>query len=296
MKIFRRFIIVAFLVTCGIYAYYTRMVLGKIDTTAPVISMDSDAIEVSIEATNEDLLQGVTAEDDVDGDVSDSLMVESQTMFTSRGTFEISIVAFDKTGNIAEVTRQVTYMDYTSPKLEILEPLRFSENDNSVDILGKVDATDCIEGDIGSRIKFVTQEDFWYGNVGEYVLALQVTNSRGDTEKQEVSFEVLSESDFSDPYPILSSYLVYTKVGQKIARGKMLIGVQAGNSQYLFEDMEDEENPRYTSSDVSIKGDIDFDTPGIYPVVYTYYEKKTVDDEEKKEAKGHCTLYVVVEE
>ena len=43
----------------------------------PVISCSTDKIEASINVTDEELLQGVTAYDSEDGDVTSSIVIES---------------------------------------------------------------------------------------------------------------------------------------------------------------------------------------------------------------------------
>ena len=68
-------------ILCGISVigggiYYQRT-SKQIDQESPVLSADTDQITVSIDATDQELLQGVSATDDKDGDVSDSILIEN---------------------------------------------------------------------------------------------------------------------------------------------------------------------------------------------------------------------------
>ena len=47
----------------------------------PVIEMDSESITVSVEGGDEAILEGVTATDKKDGDITENLFIESRTNF-----------------------------------------------------------------------------------------------------------------------------------------------------------------------------------------------------------------------
>ena len=62
------------IIGCGVYVekkYADR------DTKAPQINFEEDSITKSVKATTKELLQGVNAKDDVDGDVTDSILIEN---------------------------------------------------------------------------------------------------------------------------------------------------------------------------------------------------------------------------
>lgn len=87
--------IIVFVLAAGFFCFYRFRESGLADSRAPVIAMDSETIEVSCDATDEELLAGVTASDKKDGDVSDTLMVESLSDFTDTGKRTMTVVAFD---------------------------------------------------------------------------------------------------------------------------------------------------------------------------------------------------------
>ena len=80
MKKINRLIIAVFIVTCVMFGFYTGSSYMSRDTEGPVITMKKDTIEASIEDSDKTLLKGIKAEDKKDGDVSDSLIIESMQM------------------------------------------------------------------------------------------------------------------------------------------------------------------------------------------------------------------------
>ena len=95
MKQTEKLILVIFVLTCilfGIYAgggYLTR------DKEGPVITMKEETIKASIEDSDKKLLEGVVAKDKRDGDVSDSLIIESIQM-KEENQCTIVCAAFDE--------------------------------------------------------------------------------------------------------------------------------------------------------------------------------------------------------
>ncbi|MBQ8857711.1 MAG: hypothetical protein IJ024_06160 [Lachnospiraceae bacterium] len=79
------------------------------DKTAPVISLEGKNILTYTEGESYDvLLEDVTAEDDKDGDVTDSLLV-SNIYITSEDKAMVVYVAKDKSNNISKLKREVHY-------------------------------------------------------------------------------------------------------------------------------------------------------------------------------------------
>ena len=82
MRRTRIFTIVLFVIAAAAFA--VSQVMMMTDKSGPAISMDTDSITVSAEASEKDLLQGVTAQDNTDGDVSQNLMIESMSNLMER--------------------------------------------------------------------------------------------------------------------------------------------------------------------------------------------------------------------
>ncbi len=76
MRLLRIASVLIFLLSILSFAGFQVYEEDRIDVTAPEIIFDKDSFSLSIDAPREELLQGVTAFDSRDGDVSSSLIIE----------------------------------------------------------------------------------------------------------------------------------------------------------------------------------------------------------------------------
>lgn len=79
------------------------------DREGPVITVPEDAILYQEGEDTAQLLKGVTAKDAVDGDVSDSLIVEGTYPSTDDTTAKIVYAAIDESNNVTKAERMVDY-------------------------------------------------------------------------------------------------------------------------------------------------------------------------------------------
>ena len=82
---------------------------GKDDTTAPVITFPDETIVYEEGADTGQLLEGVKAVDEVDGDVSSSLVVESVIPMQNGTSATVLYYAKDKSNNVAKSSRIIDY-------------------------------------------------------------------------------------------------------------------------------------------------------------------------------------------
>ena len=80
------------LATAGFFTYLLREAAAK-DDAAPVIVCSSSEIHVSVDASEEELLFGVTAMDAEDGDITSSVVIESISSFVEPGKSIITYAA-----------------------------------------------------------------------------------------------------------------------------------------------------------------------------------------------------------
>ncbi len=92
----------------------TAVVILKGDGTGPSITIPS-GIEYHKGMSDSELLKGVTAEDSKDGDVSDTLIVESVIILSSGDSVKITYAAKDKHNNI---TQKSIILPYKAPAEE----------------------------------------------------------------------------------------------------------------------------------------------------------------------------------
>ena len=248
MKI--RKLTVASLIFCAIsmvcYYGYDYMSRQMTDQTYPVIEMEEEELVISIEDGAEALLEGVTAYDEKDGDVTDSLIVESVSRFVN-GKRTVTYVAFDRDNHVSKATRDISYSDYESPKFVSKEGYRFAVGTKSV--LDNMMATDCIDGDITDAVKVTPGFYVDTYSPGTYAFQYQVANSAGDVEYLPITVEIYDPSDSKVLDILLTEYVVYTTKGNRIEP-----------RDYLQEGF----------YGVSIdESKVDYNTPGTYEITYS---------------------------
>lgn len=238
MKRIKGLITVIFVITCVIFGIYTGSSYLSKDTEGPVITMKKDTIKASIEDSDQTLLKGIKAEDKKDGDVSDSLIIESMQMGED-GKCTIICAAFDKSNNVSKASRTVEFEDYTPIHFGITQPLRFPVG-SSGQILKCITASDCIDGDITNRVKLTQKdEDSEYNGAGVYDYQIEAVNSLGDQAVLPISVEFYTDSyeeRLFHPNLYLKKYLVYLPEGSKFDPKSYLDSVGIGNERYAFDE------------------------------------------------------------
>ncbi len=252
------------------YNVFSRMVE---DNEPPVITCDSDTISVSVEDDESALLKGVTAEDNRDGDLTDSVRVASMTNFTEPGKRTVTYAVFDSANLAATYTRNLEYTDYTSPEIHLSAPLRFTlDETDEMNVAENMTAEDCLDGDITSQIRSTFNDSTYAYQTGNYNLTVQVSNSASDTCSVNLVATITDPSDTDERekyYPVLSDYIVYTDVGKSVDLESLITGFERNGTEYLFEETEEDFLPG-GRGDVEISGDVDYETAGSYTVDYTF--------------------------
>lgn len=267
------------LICCGGFAIYQFLWNQTYDREPPEITMDQDELTLSVSDSESALLQGVTATDAQDGDVTDSLVVESVRGVVADQRFTVTYAAFDSDGNVTKAQRTVRYSDYVSPRFSLTGSLLFRTG-SSLDIFSVLKAEDVVDGDLTDRIKAtMTSGGQQISAAGDYTVEFRVTNSLGDTSYLEAPIRVVA-AESNSATVTLSEYLVYASKGDKIEPKEYLDRLNAGKEIISL---------GRSDSDVSIDVDsnVDTDTPGTYWVDYTVTYGDYV---------GQSRLIVVVED
>ncbi len=267
------------LICCGGFAAYQILWTQAYDRDPPQITMDSDELTLSVSDPESALLQGVTATDPQDGDVTDSLVVESVRGVVAEQEFTVTYAAFDNAGNVAKAQRTVHYSDYVSPKFQLTGALLFRSG-TSPDIFSVLEAEDVVDGDLTDRIKAtLTSGNQQISEPGEYTVEFRVTNSLGDTSYFEAPIRVVAAEGAAAEVE-LTEYLVYVTKGDKFQPKEYLDTMKAGSETVAL--------GRYNADVfIDVDSNVDTDTPGTYWVDYTItYGNYT----------GQSRLIVVVED
>lgn len=185
------------LAALAVFVGYRQYDAIKSDVDAPEISInDTQTLQISVQTPKAALLQGVTAVDRHDGDVSDKLVVESMHLMDADGLIEVGYAVTDKSGNVAKATRMVQYTDYESPKFSLSAPLIYKVYED-FDIMRSVFAQDVVDGDIQHRIRATALGEESIMSQGVHEVHFQVSNSLGDISEIILPVEVIETGSYA---------------------------------------------------------------------------------------------------
>lgn len=241
-----------------VFRVYTQI---KTDDVAPRFSVDTELIEVSVSDPETMLLQGVSARDNRDGDVTHTIIIESITAINEDHVAVVSYAAFDRSGNVGKIQRNVYYKDYHSPRITLTHPACFTitEAEKLMDYVG---AQDVLEGDISRRVRATVVSNSSIRNEGIHTVRFGVTNSLGDSVQLEVPIQVYANGLYNAQLE-LSDYIIYLPKGSSFAPNNYLKTLTySGKSINLS---------RTLPADISVRCDnpVNTHTPGVYSVKYT---------------------------
>ena len=248
MRLLQRIIVGVFLLVLLAFVGSKIYISRTVDRVPPVITCDSDVIEVRVGASDHALLNGITATDNRDGDVTDQIMVKGVSQLIGANTAKVTYVAFDSSNNMSTFQRTVQYTNYERPRFSLNKPLTFPLGAN-IALLDMLTATDILDGDISDSI-CVTSQNVDTGTAGIYSVTVQATNSLGDVES--LPLNVVIRNGASSYVPLaLTDYIVYLDAGSSYRAANYITAPSAADG-------------------VEIDSSVDPQTPGIYNVAYTY--------------------------
>lgn len=274
--------------TLALFLGYRALDAIRTDTRAPEIRMDSVIPEISVEDPKTALLQGITAVDSGDGDVTSSLVVERVELLEDAGRLLVHYAAFDTAGNVAKAQREAKYTDYRSPRFTLKEPLVYRQG-VAFDVLSDIGATDVIDGDIQHRVRATMLTEQAIVEPGVHEVEFRVSNSLGDTVTAVLPVEVRNPE--REAQLTLSQYLLYLPVnGSFNAKDYLKMYTYGEDDVDLSKGL-----PRGYS--LKTEGKVQTQKPGVYPVEYrvTYTIVNEQDRELDVEITGYSKLIVIVE-
>ena len=261
------FVVLCILTGWTVYLDYT------VDRTPPEIVDNLGPISVSVADPEDALLQGLTASDNRDGDLTDKIIVERISSFAEHGVVSVDYVVFDQAGNLNRYTRTVTYEDYASPRLHLKSPLLYQVGED-IAIMDKLKLVDCQGNDITHRLKIQTS-NVNDSQVGQYEFTASAVTDMGDEVFVRLPVNIMSY-DANAPIIELSEYLAYTKVGEPFSPTDYITGVKDMNGFTIH------------ISEVFIFSQVNLDQPG-----GGQYRMEVIDGNGRK---GYAFLSVIVTE
>lgn len=208
----------------------TRTVTVNPDTTAPVITLvGASIINLNIGDSYNEL--GATATDNLDGDLTSSIVITGTVNTSSAGTYFVNYNVSDSSGNAAiQVTRTVNVQADTTPPVITLigaSTINLLVGD-SYNELGAT-ATDNIDGNLTSSIVITGVVNT--GLAGTYTVNYNVSDNAGNTATQVTRTVIVTEPSTGctdnevtisitfDNYPEETSWTLVSDSGQTVASG-----------------------------------------------------------------------------
>ena len=255
MRIIRTLLIVFTIAAVVVFGISELIEFTNRDTTKPQITAETDTIEVTSEYTREDLLEGIFAWDEKEGDLTDQVVISSLSRFIDKGVCNLTYVVFDSSNQSASLTRKVKFTDYHSPRFTLSEPLVFREGEGTYDeVLSRVGAEDILDGDRKDWM-IRTDSDVNFQTQGAYTITFEVGNSFGDTVSAALPVHVVPAASQGVKIS-LSANIVYITAGQGLDPKAYIAGVTASNGSGI------------DPASVTIVSGVDTNTPGCYEVSY----------------------------
>ena len=241
------------------YQAVTDYRMQKNRGSAPVITSDTDEIQIPCRYSKEDLIQGLAAYDAEDGYITEKILIGGFSDFTERGVSSLEYAVYDKDGNIAVYSRKVVFVDYVPPRITMSDPWVFKPVYNAYNIPSMyLIGTDMLDGDISKHI-LITSNDIDFSEPGKYTASIYLKNSFGDEVNMDLPIHVLDP--LQNGYVIeLSDPLIYTKKGEAIRPEENFIVVR---NEYTNEVIPAGEY------ELTIHSDVDTSRDGIYEIRFS---------------------------
>jgi hypothetical protein len=265
MRSIKIIVIVSFLLIALAFSVMYCYDKIMVDHVAPNIICDGAKLEISVRASDADLCRGLTATDDVDGDITDRIIVRRVSRLTGSNSAMAHYAVFDSASNFCTFTRNVYYTDYCQPKYSLTQPMIFNVN-SLVTLRDRLSAYDVIDGDISSRIR-VSAANISTSVEGEYPMTLQVTNSTGDTSALTLTVQV---RNYTSRHPVieLSDYLVYVEQGSEL-------DIESFRN-LIVSARENEGGKSVHIKDITMAGQVDTSRAGSYDVKFSYVNSESL--------------------
>lgn len=264
------------------FGYQMARQLGT-DKQGPEITVAGEVVEISVSAPREAYLQGVTATDDRDRDVTDLILVESVYGITSDRLAMVTYAAFDRSGNVTKAQRQIRFADYHSPRFRLDRALVFPGT-SGLDVMEFIGAEDLFDGDMVRRVRAtLINNSGTLSDPGIHDVKLQVTNSLGDTAELILPVEIYPPEKYNATLT-LTDYLIYLPKGASFQADSYLDAVSFAGRTYDL-------SAAPVGVTVSVSGSVNTQIPGLYTVTYT-----ATCNGSGVTGTGCSRLFVVVEE
>jgi oligopeptide transport system substrate-binding protein len=232
-----------------------------IDEENPIISGARNVEFVIGQSATPDFKAGVSAFDNLDGNISSKLSVNSSAVdLTKPGTYTVTYTVTDLSGNTATTSITVTVVDRTAPVISGVSGMSYVLGEPAPNYLAGVTAIDNVDGDVTADI-VVNSSAVDLMTPGLYLVTYQVEDASGNKSPFSQAFiQVKRFSDDADLVPPTisgatnHSYTIGISTAPNYLTGVTATDVVDGN---------------VTASLTVDNSAVDLTTPGVYIVTYT---------------------------
>lgn len=196
-----------------------------------------------------DVLAGITASDLEDGNVTDKIIVLTNSVdMTKSGTYSVEYSVTDSDNNTTTIKRNVYVRTNDKPVIHASD--QTFKAGATFDVMQGMSASDTEDGDITSKVS-VTANDVNAMKAGTYHVTYSVTDSDNNTTNKTITITVLTNEK-----PVIEASDITQKAHRPL---DPLAGVVAS-------DLEDGD---LTASIKVIANDVNIDVPGEYHITYS---------------------------
>ncbi|TYS17676.1 DUF5011 domain-containing protein [Rossellomorea vietnamensis] len=149
-----------------------------VDQVNPYIELTGEST-IELEAGSEYKEPGFTATDNVDGDLTDKVVVTGTVNTAVPGEYTLTYTVADSSDNEYSVTRTVTVVDTTAPAIELTDGAELVVEGATTFTDPGFTATDAVDGDLTDEVTVSGKVDV--NTAGEYILTYTVTDAAENT-------------------------------------------------------------------------------------------------------------------
>lgn len=256
MRYIKIAVIVLFVLCAVIFGAGKMSELKNHDSTQPELTSDREILEIPCDFERQQLLEGLEAYDEKDGDLSSDIIAGDFSRFIEKGTCNVTYMVFDSGNQMASLTRKVHFTDYYSPRFTLSQPLVFREGEGTYEeTMNRIGVQDALEGDMKEWMQR-TDTDVNYSKAGSYYVEVEVTNSLGDMSSVKLPVHVTASGSRNVDIQ-LSQWIVYVSPGGSINPADYITGVTDAGGNALDPGI------------VAASSGVDFQTEGCYEIRYS---------------------------
>ncbi len=197
------------LILCTIFILYLLNGCSK-DTVSPVIEGIEDIkLNYEIGSPTPNWLEGITARDNVDGDLTSFIKVDTNINMNEEGHYHLAYMVKDQSNNVTFKFLTVNVIDLIGPIITGFRDLTIDVNSTEKpDWFKNVTAIDTYDGDITDQIT-VDDSEVLYSIPGDYPVYYQVSDRNDNSIQVPITLSVLEVGTRTNPVDLGDSFNVY---------------------------------------------------------------------------------------